>query len=80
MDLQTTFYTMGIIFMSLFIILFTALLVLVFYMWKKISQMQRMIEEKIDDITNRPGEFATDIGAALVNKAVKKAKSFFETK
>lgn len=78
MDLQTTFYTMGIVFMSLFIILFTALLVLVFYLWRKVSQMQRLIEEKIDDFSSRPGEIVTDIGAAMVSKAVKKAKDFFE--
>lgn len=78
MDLQTTFYTMGIVFMSLFSILFITLLVLVFYLWRKLSQMQRLIEEKLDDFSNRPGEIATDIGAALVNKAVKKVKSMMQ--
>lgn len=78
MDLQTTFYVMGITFMSLFIILFIALLVLVFYIWRKVSRLQQFIEEKIDDFTNRPGELAVDIGTAVVNKAVKKVKSFMK--
>ncbi|MBP9719540.1 MAG: hypothetical protein KBD46_03645 [Candidatus Levybacteria bacterium] len=77
MDLQTTFYIMGITFMSLFAILFISMLVLVFYIWRQVSQLQQFIEEKIDDITNRPGEYAVDIGTAVVSSAVKKAKKFF---
>lgn len=78
MDLQTTFYTLGIIFMSLSILLFISMLVLVFYIWRKVSRMQQVIEEKIDDFVSRPAEIAGEIGASLVNKAVKKAKSFLE--
>lgn len=78
MDLQTTFYSLGIIFMSLSILLFVSMLVLVFYIWRKVSRMQQVIEEKIDDFVSRPAEIAGEIGASLVNKAVKKAKSFLE--
>lgn len=78
MDIQNTYYVLGIIFMTLSIILLVGMLVLVFYIWRKVSQMQQFIEEKIDDLTNRPGEIAGELGAAMVHKAVKKAKSFFE--
>jgi len=78
MDLQTTFYILGIVFMSLCIILFASMLVLVFYIWRQVTQLQQFIEEKIDDFTNRPGEIVSDIGAAMVSKAVKKAKNFFD--
>jgi hypothetical protein len=61
------------------IILLTGMLILVFYIWRKVTQMQQLIEEKIDDITNNPGEIVTDIGAAVVTKAVKQAKKYFNS-
>jgi hypothetical protein len=79
MDIQTTYYILGIIFMSMCIVLLTGMLILVFYIWRKVTQMQQLIEEKIDDITNNPGEIVTDIGAAVVSKAVKQAKKYFNS-
>jgi uncharacterized membrane protein len=79
-DLQTTFYSLGIIFMSLSILLLIGLVVLVFYIWKKVTQMQKMIEGKIEDISSRPGEIAGEIGAKVVGEAVKKAQSYFRGK
>ena len=76
MDLQSVFYVLGIICMSLSLILLIGLVVLVFYIWRKVSQLQKIVEEKIDDITNRPGEIATEIGAKMVSQAVKKAKDY----
>lgn len=79
MDLQTVFYTLGIIFMSLSILILVGLFILVFFLWRKISQFQTMIEEKIEDIKSRPAEIAGELGAAMVDKAVKKAKSFLQS-
>jgi uncharacterized membrane protein len=80
MDLQTVFYILGIIFMSLSILLLVGLVILVFYIWKKVTQMQKMIEEKIDDISSRPGEIAAEVGAKVVTQAVKKAQDYFSHK
>lgn len=78
MELQTIFYILGIVCMSLSLILLISLVVLVFYIWKKVVELQKLIEEKINDISNRPVEIASEIGAKVVTQAVKKAKSYFE--
>jgi hypothetical protein len=78
MDLQTVFYVLGIVCMSLSLLLLISLVILVFYIWKKVGQLQKLVEEKIEDISNRPGEIAAQVGAKVVSQAVKKAKKFFD--
>ncbi len=71
MELQTTFYVMGIIFMSVMFVLMIALTILVFYIKGKVTEMQKSFEEKI--------EMATSFGR-MGEKAIERIKEFVENK
>lgn len=72
--LESTFYTLGIILMSLIVILMIVSVVIIFYIKHKINLIQKMIEEKIRDVTNRPQEAAFDLGAGLVSRFFNKKR------
>ncbi len=74
--LESTFYILGIILMTLIVILMVVSVVIIFYIKHKINMIQRMIEGKIRDVTTRPQEVAFDLGASLLSKlfSVKKRK------
>lgn len=78
MTLETVFYTLGIICMSLSLILLGGLFILVFYIWRKVNNMHALIEKKIEEFTAHPVELASQIGATVVTQAVKKAKDFLK--
>ena len=64
-DLETAFYIMGIVFMSIMLVLVIALVVAVFVIRSKIVKMQRQIEERIDavtDIAGKTGEIVAKVG------------------
>jgi hypothetical protein len=48
MELETTFYIMAIVYMSLMFILFIALLIAVFVIKAKIDRLHAMVEERVD--------------------------------
>ena len=73
--LETTFYTLGIILMSLMVILMVISVIIIFYIKHKINLIQRTIEEKIKDVTTRPQEMAFDIGAGIISKIVNRNKN-----
>jgi len=73
--LKTTYYTLGIIFMALILIVLLTLLIILFYIKHKVSLLQKNIEEKISDLKRHPQEAALDLGASLIEKLVKKGKS-----
>lgn len=73
-SLETTFYTLGIILMSLIVLLMIVSVIMIFYIKHKITLIQRTIEEKIRDVTERPQEVAYDIGAGLVSKFLNRKK------
>ncbi len=64
MDLQTTFYVIGIIFMSLMTLIILALVVAVFAIKAKINTIQRQIENKIHSFTE-----VAEMGEEIVHKA-----------
>lgn len=64
MDLQTTFYVIGIIFMSLMTLIILALVVAVFAIKAKINTIQRQIENKIHSFTE-----VAEMGEEMVHKA-----------
>lgn len=64
MDLQTTFYVIGIIFMSLMTLIILALVVAVFAIKAKINTIQRQIEQKIHSFTE-----VAEMGEQIVHKA-----------
>jgi len=72
--LETTFYTLGIILMSLMVILMVISVIIIFYIKHKINLIQRTIEEKIKEVTTRPQEMAFDIGAGIISKIVNRKK------
>lgn len=72
--LETAFYTLGIILMSLIVILMIVSVVIIFYIKHKINQIQKTIEEKLRDLTTRPQEMAMDLGAGLIKKIVNRNK------
>lgn len=73
-SLETAFYTLGIILMSLIVILMVVSVIMIFYIKHKITLIQRTIEEKIRDVTQRPQEVAYDLGAGLVSKFINRNK------
>lgn len=66
--LETTFYTLGIIMMSLIVILMVVIVVMVFYIKHKVGVIQRTIEDKIKDVTERPQKVAIDLGASILSR------------
>ncbi len=72
--LETTFYTLGIILMSMIVILMLVSVIIIFYIKHKINNIQKMIEQKIEEITTRPQDVVMDIGAGLISKVVNKRR------
>lgn len=63
--------------MTMCIVLLLALVIAVFYIKKKVNDMHRTFEEKLDFISSmasRPVESAVDIGASFAEAAVEKIK------
>ena len=73
-SLETAFYTLGIILMSLIVILMMVSVIIIFYIKHKINLIQRTIEDKIRDVTTKPQEVAFDIGAGLLSKFINRKK------
>ncbi len=69
MNLQDTYYLLGIIFMSLSLLILIGIIVLVFYIKKKVSDIHDDIKAKLDDIN--------DYGVKPVKKVIDIASSFF---
>lgn len=83
MTLQDVFYIVGLVYMTLGIILLLALVIAVFYIKKKVEDMHKTFEQKLDlvhKIVQRPAESAMDIGATVAEAAIEKIKSAWEGK
>lgn len=64
MDLQNTFYLLGIIYMVLGILILIGIVILLFYIKKKIGDLQDFIELRVDQLTHMtltPVKKASDI-------------------
>lgn len=72
MNLQDTYYILSIVFMSLSLLLFIGLIVLVFYIKKKITNIHDKIDQRLDDIN--------DYGVKPVKKVIDIASSFFSNR
>lgn len=70
MDLQTVFYVMGIVFMSLMIAIMIAMVLVVFYIKRKIDRIQQDIEDKINMLF-KPADIAVEVGSQVIQKARK---------
>lgn len=83
MSLQDLFYMVGLFYMTMCIVLLMALVIAVFYIKKKVNDMHRTFEEKLEfvkNITSRPVESAVDIGASFAETIIEKVKSAVEGK
>lgn len=64
MDLENTFYLLGIVYMILGILILIGIVVLLFYIKKKIGDLHAFVELRVDQLTNMtltPMKKATDI-------------------
>ena len=71
MDLQNTFYVLGIVVMCLTLIMLIVLVVAVLVIRAKINAIHKMIEEKVDLISNLTNFMRP---AATVSKVIKEVK------
>ena len=82
MMLQNTFYIIGIICMTLYTLLLIAIVVLLFYIKKKISDVSKNVEEKIrevKEIVSHPKEVAASVGAAVADTALHQAAKMMKS-
>ena len=80
MDLQTTFYVMSIISMSLQVILLLFVVVLLIFIVKKLSSIYKQIEARLKDakeIMQHPRDLAEDVGQAVVHTAISEVSRVF---
>lgn len=81
MDLQNTFYFLGIIFMSLSIGILVAIVVLLFVIIYGIRNIHKNIVDTIDTFTNKAtqsSDLAVNIGSAVAGSVIKKAKKVLD--
>jgi predicted Holliday junction resolvase-like endonuclease len=64
MDLQNTFYVIGIIYMSLMTVIIIALVIAVFAIKAKINEIHRQIEERLHAVIEM-----VKMGETIVHKA-----------
>jgi hypothetical protein len=77
MTLETLFYIVALFYMSMGIVLLIALVFAVFFIKKKVMDLEKTFEEKLGVITEaarHPGEAAMGIGASFAEKVVDKFK------
>lgn len=75
MDLQTVFYSLGIIFYVLSILILLGIGVGVFMVYRKINQIYKEVDDKIKlvkSIAADPSELAANMGAAVAHTAIGK--------
>ena len=64
MDLQDTFYVLGIIFMSLMLLIMIGIVIAIFVIKKKIDAIHRRIEEKLAMVNKVARAGSNIVGAA----------------
>ncbi len=75
MDVQTIFYTLGIVFMSLMLIFMVLLVVVLLYIKSRITSLEKNIRQKIE-LANT----VSNMGGKVVETAVGKLREFVEAK
>lgn len=66
MELETSFYIIGIIFMSLMLLITIAAVIAIFVIKSKIDAIHRRVEEKLSVVTN-----IAQVGSDIVSAAKK---------
>lgn len=83
MALQTTFYIMGIIYMSLNILILLAIGVVLFIIYKKVMEIQKHVSQTVDRVNHilkHPEDTAVTMGATAAASAYNKVKSLWRRK
>ncbi len=83
MTLQNIFYVVGIVFMILYTLLLLAVVILLFYIKNKISQVYGNIEDKIHSVkkvVDQSESLAASMGAAFADTAVKQMQKIAKRK
>lgn len=83
MSLQDLFYIVGLFYMTMCIVLLLSLVVAVFYIKKKVGDLEHTFEKKLEIISqaaSHPAEAAVGIGASLAEAAVDRIKEALEGK
>lgn len=80
--LQVTYYSMSIVFMTLFLLAIITLLILLFYIWVKVSKLQAQVEVTLNDFKRNPSEkaaeIALNIGAGMASAGAKKVQEMMD--
>jgi hypothetical protein len=83
MNIQNTFYILGIIYMTLYTLLLIAVVILLFYIKKRINDAVSDIKNKLEiakDIISHPKEIAAEVGRAVTATALDKASEFLKNR
>lgn len=81
MSLQDLFYIVGLVYMSMGIVLLVALVFAVFYIKKRIDDLHKSFDKKLEfaqHVIHKPAESAVDIGAQFAEAAIEKVKDVLE--
>ena len=81
MNLETIFYTLGIIFMSLSILILIVIGAVLLVIKQKVTKLTKTVEEKIDLVSNAisdPSGIAFKIGSTVADRAVNKLKDIIK--
>lgn len=82
--LQTVYYSMGIVFMTLVFLAIITLVILAIYMYLKVGKIQRQIEEVVSEFKANPSEKTAEVilnvGAGIANAGAKKVREMMDKK
>lgn len=80
MSLQDLYYLSNIIFFTLLNLILLGILLLMFYIKKRIDSIQKTIEVGMHKLGDNTAETVVDVGAALTGAAISKAKEMLNKK
>lgn len=83
MDLQNTFYTIGIIYMILNIFILVGIAVGVVLLVKMVVDLKKQVDDKVKKVQNimdNPEVYAARVGTSILTAAVSGVKSIFSRK
>ena len=80
MSLQDLFYLTNIIFFTLLNVILLGILLLMFYIKRRIDSIHDTVERGMHQISENTADTVVDVGAAITSAAINKAKEAFSKK
>lgn len=80
MSLQDLYYLSNIIFFTLLNLILLGILLLMFYIKKRVDSIQKTVEVGMHKLTDNTAETVVDVGTALTGAAINKAKEYLNKK